>query len=136
MKTIRILILEDDLKTLAVIMDELFRLEESLIDKQIDFAVTTFSEYNQVQDYLNQIQEPNFDIILLDRDCKLGGSFHVINIKKFGADKFIAISTQPEYNETAIKMGVKRIIRKDYKRLEEFAANLSEEIKSILDGTN
>ena len=30
MKTIRILILEDDLKTLAVIMDELFRLEESL----------------------------------------------------------------------------------------------------------
>ena len=132
MKTIRILILEDDLKTLAVIMDGLFRLEESLIDEQIDFAVTTFSEYNQVQDYLNQIQEPNFDIILLDRDCKLGGSFHVINIKKFGADKFIAISTQPEYNETAIKMGVKRIIRKDYKRLEEFAANLSDEIKDMI----
>ncbi len=135
MITKRILILEDDLKTLAVIMDELFRLEQGLIDKQIDFAVTVFSEYNQVQDYLNQIQEPNFDIILLDRDCKLGGSFHVINIKKFGADKFIAISTQPEYNETAIKMGVKRIIRKDYKRLSEFAANLSAEIKSIINGT-
>jgi len=120
------------LKTLAVIMDELFRLEESLIDGQIDFAVTTFSEYNQVQDYLNQIQEPNFDIILLDRDCKLGGSFHVINIKKFGADKFIAISTQPEYNETAIKMGVQRVVRKDYKHLEEFASNLSEEIKTMI----
>ncbi|MBM2820474.1 MAG: hypothetical protein HW405_234 [Candidatus Berkelbacteria bacterium] len=132
MKTIRILILEDDLKTLAVIMDELFKLEESLVGKRIDFAVTVFSEYNQVQDYLNQIQEPNFDIILLDRDCKLGGSFHVINIKKFGADKFIAISTQPEYNETAIKMGVKRIVRKDYKRLEEFATNLSEEIKNMI----
>jgi len=132
MKTIRILILEDDLKTLAVIMEELFRLEESLIDRQIDFAVTTFSEYNQVQDYLNQTPEPDFDIILLDRDCKLGGSFHVINIKKFGADKFIAISTQPEYNETAIKMGVKRIIRKDYKRLEEFASNLSDEIKNMI----
>ena len=132
MTTIRILILEDDLKTLAVIMDELFRLEESLIDGQIDFAVTTFSEYNQVQDYLNQIQEPNFDIILLDRDCKLGGSFHVINIKKFGADKFIAISTQPEYNETAIKMGVQRVVRKDYKHLEEFASNLSEEIKTMI----
>lgn len=124
--------MEDDLKTLSVIMDGLFKLEESLIDRQIDFAVTTFSEYNQVQDYLNQIQEPNFDIILLDRDCKLGGSFHVINIKKFGADKFIAISTQPEYNETAIKMGVKRIVRKDYKRLEGFAADLSEEIKSMI----
>ena len=132
MKTIRILILEDDLKTLAVIMEELFRLEESLIDRQIDFAVTTFSEYNQVQDYLNQTPEPDFDIILLDRDCKLGGSFHVLNIIKFGADKFIAISTQPEYNETAIKMGAKRIIRKDYKRLEEFASNLSDEIKNMI----
>ena len=132
MTTIRILILEDDLKTLAVIMNELFRLEENLVGNRLDFAVTVFSEYNQVQDYLNQIQEPNFDIILLDRDCNLGGSFHVINIKKFGADKFIAISTQPEYNETAIKMGVKRIIRKDYKRLSEFAADLSEEIKNMI----
>jgi len=132
MKTIRILILEDDLKTLAVIMDGLFKLEESLIDKRIDFAVTVFSEYTQVQDYLNQIQEPNFDIILLDRDCKLGGSFHVINIKKFGADKFIAISTQPEYNETAIKMGVQRVVRKDYKHLDEFAINLTDEIRSMI----
>lgn len=133
MKTIRILILEDDLKTLSVIMDGLFKLEESLIDRQIDFAVTTFSEYNQVQDYLNQIQEPNFDIILLDRDCKLGGSFHVINIQKFGADKFIAISTQPEYNETAMKMGVQRVVRKDYKNLDEFAVNLTNEIKSMIE---
>ena len=133
MKTFRILILEDDLKTLAVIMDELFRFEESLVNKQIDFAVTTFSEYNQVQDYLNQIQEPNFDIILLDRDCKLGGSFHVINIKKFGAEKFIAISTQPEYNETAIKMGVQRVVRKDYRDLNEFASNLSNEIREMIE---
>jgi hypothetical protein len=113
-------------------MDGLFKLEESLIDKRIDFAVTTFSEYTQVQDYLNQIQEPNFDIILLDRDCKLGGSFHVINIKKFGADKFIAISTQPEYNETAVKMGVQRVVRKDYKQLDEFAINLVDEIRSMI----
>lgn len=133
MKTIRILVLEDDLKTLSVIMDGLFRLEESLIDKRIDFAITVFSEYTQVQDYLNQIAEPNFDIILLDRDCKLGGSFHVINIKKFGADKFIAISTQPEYNETAIKMGVKRVVRKDYKRLNDFAIDLINEIKSMIE---
>lgn len=132
MKTIRVLILEDDLKTLAIIMDGLFKLEESLIDRHIDFAVTVFSEYSQVEDYLNQIQEPNFDIILLDRDCKLGGSFHVINIKKFGADKFIAISTQPEYNETVIKMGVQRVVRKDYKQLDKFVVDLIYEIKNIL----
>jgi len=132
LKTIRVLILEDDLKTLAIIMDGLFKLEESLIDRHIDFAVTVFSEYSQVEDYLNQIQEPNFDIILLDRDCKLGGSFHVINIKKFGADKFIAISTQPEYNETVIKMGVQRVVRKDYKQLDKFVVDLIYEIKNIL----
>lgn len=132
MKTIRILILEDDLKTLSVIMEGLFGLEESLIDKQIDFAVTVFSEYDQVQDYLNQIPEPNFDIILLDRDCKLGGSFHVINIERFGADKFIAISTQPEYNEEAIKMGVQKIVRKDYEQLDEFKIELMTEIKNMI----
>lgn len=132
MKTVRILILEDDLQTLSVITDELFRMEERMVTERVDFAVTTFSEYDHVQDYLNHIPEPNFDIILLDRDCKLGGSFHVINIKKFGADKFIAISTQPEYNETAIRMGVKRVIRKDYAQLPKFATNLSAEIKDMI----
>jgi len=133
MRTIRILILEDDLQTLSVITDELFRMEERMVTERVDFAVTTFSEYDQVQDYLNHIPEPNFDIILLDRDCKLGGSFHVINIKKFGTEKFIAISTQPEYNETAARMGVKRVIRKDYKQLPKFATDLSAEIKDMID---
>ena len=132
MKTIRILILEDDLQTLAVIMNGLFKLEENSFSRKVDFAVTVFSEYTQVENYLNLIPEPNFDIILLDRDCKLGGSFHVVNIEKFGADKFIAISTQPEYNETVAKLGIKRIVRKDYERLPEFGENLTNEIREML----
>lgn len=132
MKTIRILILEDDLKTLSVIMDELFRLEENSLGRKFDFAVTSFSEYTQVRDYLNLIPEPNFDIILLDRDCKLGGSFHVIDIKRFGADKFTSISSVPEYNETASKMGIKRIVHKDYENLPEFGEKLIDEIREML----
>jgi len=132
MKTIRVLILEDDLKTLSVVTDGLFDLEESLFDKRINFAITVFSEYSSVEDYLNQIQEPNFDIILLDRDCKLGGSFHAINVQKFGAEKFITISTQPEYNEAAKKMGVMRMVRKDYKRLDDFRSLLIKEISQII----
>jgi len=132
MKTIRILILEDDLETLTKIMEGLTKLENSMIGERFDFALTIFSEYTQVEDYLNHIEEPNFDVILLDRDCKLGGSFHVINIKKFGVDKFIAISTQPEYNATVAKLGIKRIVRKDYEKLSEFAGDLMVEIKSLI----
>jgi len=134
MKTKRILILEDDLKTLSVVTSGLFDLEESLFDKRINFAVTVFSEYSSVENYLNQIEEPNFDIVLLDRDCKLGGSFHAINVQKFGADKFITISTQPEYNEAAKKMGVTRSVRKDYKRLDDFRSLLIKEISQMIFG--
>lgn len=132
MKTIRILILEDDLKTLSVITGGLFDLEERLFDERINFAVTVFSEYVSVENYLNQIQDPNFDIILLDRDCKLAGSFHAINVVKFGAEKFISISTQPEYNEAAKKMGVTKSVRKDYKHLDDFCENLIKEIKELI----
>jgi len=132
MKTIRILILEDDLETLTKIIEGLTKLENNMIGERFDFALTVFSEYTQVEDYLNQIEEPNFDVILLDRDCKLGGSFHVINIKKFGVDKFIAISTQPEYNATVAKLGIKRIVRKDYEKLSEFAEELIIEIKDLI----
>jgi len=132
MKTIRILILEDDLQTLAEVMNGLFKLEENSIGRKVDFAVTVFSEYTQVEDYLNQIPEPNFDIILLDRDCKLGGSFHAIDIQKFGADRFISISSIPKYNETAAKMGIKRIVHKEYDKLSEFIENLLVEIREMI----
>lgn len=132
MKTIRLLILEDDLKTLSVITESLFELEESLFESRINLAVTVFSEYSEVENYLNKIQEPDFHIILLDRDCKLAGSFHAINVVKFGAEKFISISTQPEYNEAAKKMGVTKSVRKDYKHLDDFCENLIKEIKELI----
>ena len=134
MKTIKILILEDDLKTLSVITGGLFDLEESLFDERINFAITVFSEYTSVENYLNQIKDPDFDVILLDRDCKLAGSFHAINVVKFGAEKFISISTQPEYNEAAKKMGVTRSVRKDYKNLDDFKLRLIKEISTMISG--
>jgi hypothetical protein len=95
MRTYRILILEDDLETLGVIMDVLRKLEAILLkdDKKGDVAVTVFSEYTQVEDYLNKIGDPIFDMVLLDRDCKLGGSFHALDLDKFGKDKIIGISS-------------------------------------------
>lgn len=131
MKTTRVLILEDDLKTLATIMDSLFELEEELVGKT-DFAVTVFSEYIEVETYLNEIGNPTFDIILLDRDCKLCGSFHALDFEKFGKDKIISISSTPQWNEEAKAAGISRIVPKDYSNLEDFGMRLIEDVKNNL----
>ena len=136
MKTIRILILEDDLKTLSVIMDKLFDLEEQLYKEKKDIAVTVFSEYIEVESYLNQKETNTFDLILLDKDCKLTGSFHCLDFEKFNPDKIIAISSVANYNEKIEEMGVKRICRKDFTKLDEFGDNLIKEIREIVNKIN
>ncbi len=135
MKTIRILILEDDLKTLSVIMDQLFNLEQKFYLNKVkkDIAVTVFSEYTEVLEYLNQKEANTFDIILLDHDCKLTGSFHCLDFKKFDPDKIIAISSVANYNEKIEEIGVQKICRKDYQKLDEFGKNLIKEIEEMID---
>ena len=90
MKTLRILILEDDLETISVLTDRLFKLEKEV--KGFDIAVTVLSEYTQVEEYINNTKVV-FDIVLLDRDCKACGSFHVLDFEKVGVDKIISISS-------------------------------------------
>lgn len=130
MKTIRILILEDDLKTLAILLDKLSVLEEQ--SESFDFSITTLSEYTQVEEYVNKKNDGDFDIILLDRDCKACGSFHILDFDKFNPDKIISISSVPDYNEEAKKRGVSRIVFKDYQNLEDFSNKVIEEIKLLL----
>jgi len=134
MKTVRVLVLEDDLETLSVIMNVLKDLEDKLLksDERRDVAVTVFSEYTQAEDYLNKLEESKFDVVLLDRDCKLGGSFHVLNLDKFGKDKIIGISSVPEYNEILQRSGVLRTITKEYSNLELFAKRLVDVIQITL----
>src|SRR3989344_5422760 len=77
MKIIRILILEDDLETLSLLLKKLDLLEEKLANSASpkDFSLITISEFTQVQEIVNKSQNLEFDVILLDRDCKAGGSF-------------------------------------------------------------
>ena len=65
----KILILEDDLLTVSKIVNKLVKLEH---DQEYDFSLVVLSDYIQVQDYINSNPKAEFDIILLDRDCKLG----------------------------------------------------------------
>lgn len=105
-----ILILEDDLRVLSKILEKLFPLEQ---DQPFDFSVIILTNHEQVEQMINKNPEIKPDIILLDRDCKLAGSFHVLDIERFGADKVISISSVPKYNDEARKRGVQRIIEKD-----------------------
>jgi hypothetical protein len=121
-RLLKILILEDDLLTLSKLIGKLSGLEERLSkDKGIGLSILVLSEYKQVEKYINQDQSPEFDLVLLDRDCKLGGSFHTLNIQKFGAEKIVGISSVPEYNEALKKFGVTKFLLKDYRFLDKFS---------------
>ncbi len=116
-----ILILEDDLKTLSKILANLAKLEQ---DQPFYFSLVILTDYTQVIDYVNENPKAKFDIILLDRDCKKGGSFHVLDLERFGVNKVISISSVPEFNEQATQRGVNKVVYKDYQYLDEFAENV------------
>lgn len=124
-----ILILEDNLKVLSKILDGLFDLEQN---QPYDFSVIVLTNHEQVADYVNTNPKAQFDIILLDRDCKLNESFHIFDIERFGPDKVIAISSVPEYNEEAKQRGVKRVVPKDLQYIDEFAKKVVKEVERMI----
>jgi hypothetical protein len=124
-----ILILEDDLRTLSKLLDKLFILEQ---DQPYDFSLIVLTNYQQVENYINNNPKAEFDVVLLDRDCKLGGSFHTLDIERFGPEKVIAISSVPEYNKEAEKRGVKRVVHKDFKELDKFVDKVIKEVKRMV----
>lgn len=134
MKTVRLLILEDDLETLSLIFKKLHLLQEELEAKSpaATFSVTVLSEYTQVEELINKSKNLDFDVILLDRDCKAGGSFHVLDIERFGVKKVISISSIPDYNEEAEKRGVSKTVWKDYKNLDQFTDKVIDKIREVL----
>jgi len=129
MKLIRVLVLEDDLATLSVIMARLDSLEEKL--GITEFAVTTLSEYTQIEEYANTTTH-KFDLVLLDRDCKAGGSFHALDFDKYPASTIIGISSVPDYNKQLQQRGITQAIWKDYKNLENFGDELVILIEQVI----
>lgn len=130
MQTYKILILEDDLEAVSKIMAELYNLEGQFAP--YDFDVTVLSTYEAVEKLINPQDKDAYDVILLDRDCKLAGSFHTLDIEKFGPEKIISISSTPTWNEEARKRGVTRVAPKSFSDLGGFAKDVIAEIKDIL----
>lgn len=134
MKTIRILILEDDLLTLATLLQRINLLEEELLNNKpaSDIAVTILSEHTQVEEYLNKTNHIKFDVILLDRDCKACGSFHCLDLDKYDKDRIISISSTPQWNKEAVDRDIRMVIYKNYENLEDFGGRVIEKIRAII----
>lgn len=130
MSTYKILILEDDFEAVSKIMAELYNLEGHFAP--YDFDVTVLSSSEQVKKLINPQNKDAYDVILLDRDCKIQGSFHDLDIEKFGPQKVISISSTPTWNEEAKGRGVERIVPKSFSDLEGFAKNVIREITNVL----
>jgi len=120
----KILILEDNLTVLSKIFGKLAILEQNT---SYYFTIVSLTDYTQVEKYINNTNE-KFDIILLDRDCALQGSFHVLDLRKFDPDKVISISSVSRFNKLAQKRGVTKIVEKDFLNLDEFVQKVIKEI--------
>lgn len=129
MQDIKILVLEDDLETVEKIFSVLRKIEE---EGKFIFGTTVIPDYVQVEELINKNPHVKFDILLLDRDCFLGGSFHNVNLKNFDISKVISISSVPAYNDHAKAMGVTKIVPKNYSDLNAFASNLEKELRLVI----
>ncbi len=129
MKEYSVLILEDDISTLRSILVLLEQIGEQ---RNLDIAVTVLATYIQVQEYVNKHPIISYDIVLLDRDCYLGGSYHVIDLQNFNKKNIVSISSVPEYNQQAKRMGIERVVLKDYNDLEGFASKVQKELDELL----
>lgn len=127
--TVRVLLLEDDLETVSNLSGAIAKLEQNL---GRDISLVVLSEYSMVEEYINPDKRHDFDVILLDRDCKMGGSFHALDFEKFGVDKIIAISSTPQWNDEAQARGVDRVVWKDYENLDQFATKVIEQVQELL----
>jgi hypothetical protein len=128
MVKVKVLVLEDDLET----VEKIFSALRQIANNNLDFEVTVIPDYIQVEELINKNPQIKFDILLLDRDCFLGGSFHIVNLKYFDLNKVISISSVPDYNRDAVRLGITRVVDKEYSDLDEFQERLKKELISII----
>jgi len=128
-KQCSILMLEDDLETLQVLISKFQQIE---LERAVSICLTSLCSYWEVEKYINKSKKGTYDILLLDRDDSLGGSFHNVDLSLFDKDKVISISSVPQYNSEAIAMGAKRVVFKDYSNLPDFAEKVKQEILKII----
>ncbi|MFW5884724.1 MAG: hypothetical protein ACOCUF_00615 [Patescibacteria group bacterium] len=134
MKTIRVLILEDDLKACQAILKVLEEVEFEAIKKGVELSALVFQERVFVEEFVNQREWTGEEIVFLDREADKGqaGNFHDLDFEKFDKDRIISISSVPDFNEDARKRGINRVVQKDFTKMDEFGEKIERELRVIL----
>ncbi len=127
--TKKILILEDNFLVLSRLFESLYQLEN---DFEYTFEVMVLTSSDQIDAYIHKNDDFVFDIILIDRDCKIHKSFHIFDIERIGTDRVIGISSIKRYNDDLVQRGVKRIVEKDLSDLDTFVSAVIKEMQSML----
>lgn len=84
---------------MAALTQYLSGLEEEMQGQGMDLSLVVLSEFSMVEEYINPDNKNTYGVVLLDRDCKAGGSFHALDFTKFDMDKIVSISSMPQWNE-------------------------------------
>lgn len=133
----RILILEDDLKTVVILTSRLsnffIKNESNNEMEKVGFDMTVIGDSGKAKIFIDSCEDGDFDCILLDRDCASGDSFHRADIGKFNPNKIISISSVPEFNQAAQeRFGINKQVEKHYGNLEDFGEKVMDVIKVCL----
>ncbi len=129
-KLFSILVLEDDLEVGGRLLLALHRVEPFLAP--YDFDLTLLSTSDAVKQLINAHPERQFDVILLDRDCKMNASFHVLDLKHFDANNIISISSTPMWNHEARSNGILHCVPKSFSDLTGFADRAAKKVLELL----
>jgi len=129
-KLFSVLLLEDDLEVCSKILLALHRMEPHLAPFDLD--LTLLSTGQSVEQLINAHPERQFDVILLDRDCKMNASFHVLDFDQFSPDNIISISSTPMWNQQADNIGIAHCVPKSFNDLAGFAERAAEKVFEIL----
>ncbi len=125
----RILILEDNYLVLSKLLEKLSTLEDR---QPFEFSLTVINDSEQVENLINDNPKAKFDIIILDRDCKINASFHVLDVEHLGVEKVIAISAVTRFNKQAQDRGVKKVIEKDLSDIDKFTTRVVDEVGEMI----
>jgi hypothetical protein len=125
-----LLVLEDDLEVCGKLLLALHRIEPFLAPFDLD--LTLLSTSDAVVQLINAHPERQFDVILLDRDCKMNASFHILNLKHFDPERIISISSTPMWNHEAKKNGIIERVPKSFNALDEFVDEAAQKVFEML----
>ena len=129
-KLYRLLLLEDDLEVAGKLLLALHRIEPHMAPYDLD--VTHLSTSEAVEELVNGHPERSYDIVLMDRDCKMNSSFHVLDLSRAHPGRVVSISSTPMWNQEAASNGILHVVPKSFNDLDGFSERAARKVLELL----